>query len=55
VASTLVAGRGGDPRVVGELDVSVAEPADLSRVVGRNCEFDRQVVKMARLAGMGWW
>ncbi len=51
--------------MVGELDVSVAEPADPSRVVGRsaknsrvvgrNCEFDRQVVKMARLAGMGWW
>jgi len=48
--------------VAGDLDVSVANPAGHSRVagrnaknprvVGRNCEFDGQVVKMARLAGI---
>jgi hypothetical protein len=55
-------GRSGVSRVVGELDVSVAGTAGLSRVVGRRArnsravggtgEFDGQVVKMARLAGM---
>jgi hypothetical protein len=56
-------------RVAGELDVSIAEPAcsaratgrsaKYSRVMGGNCEFDGQVVKMSRVVGNGedwcWW
>jgi len=44
-------GVGGVSREVGELDASVAEPAGLSRVAGRGCEFDAQVVVMSGVAG----